>query len=314
MVKLGPIAIGGFDSAFIAFYNALLDNPAVSGLALQVQWATLNPDGPNAAGTYSWDYVDDAFSAVNSWNTNHPHAKVKKTIQLIVAPGLNSPQWVKNELTSCDGLFYDPQILPGQFCGKVTFTNVLEAAEADNCVDCVLPLPWDVTYEEAWNAFLTALSTRYNANKALVSIAVAGPTSASAEMLLPNPAGNKVDQAQFEADGGGDLSTNQMWNQLLQNVGLPEPEDDTAFIDWWNEAIYRTGVAFAGVTEVVTTGNGLPNLQKGQLDPPPPFSLSVSPDCQHDPDMDCDAETRILSFFIYPLSAGTNAKPPRPAA
>ena len=57
MVKLGPIAIGGFDSAFIAFYNALLDNPAVSGLALQVEWATLNPDGPNAAaptGGITW--------------------------------------------------------------------------------------------------------------------------------------------------------------------------------------------------------------------------------------------------------------------
>jgi len=90
------ITIAGMDLYLTSdFYPGLLNNPAVSGLVLQVHWDTLNPNPPTEANAYFWNFVDDAFSSVNSWNINHPKAKVPKTIQLIVTPGFNSPQWVR---------------------------------------------------------------------------------------------------------------------------------------------------------------------------------------------------------------------------
>jgi hypothetical protein len=47
---------------FNSLYLALLSNPAVSGLTLQVHWDRPNPNAPPAANAYDWTLVDDAFN------------------------------------------------------------------------------------------------------------------------------------------------------------------------------------------------------------------------------------------------------------
>src|ERR1700730_4115538 len=172
-VNKNSISLPAANTFLNGFYSGLLNNPAVSGLALQVHWDTLNPNPPTAANPYSWAYVDDAFSSVDSWNLNNP-TEVPKTIQLIVTPGFNSPSWLLNELMSCDGLFSSPAV-PLAACGKVTFTHLTQTVDGN-----ALPMPWNATYQSAWKTFLTALAARYNGadstGNPLVSIAVAGPT------------------------------------------------------------------------------------------------------------------------------------------
>lgn len=63
------------------------------------------------------------------------------------------------------------------------------------------------------------------------------------------------------------------------------------------------GAIFSGVTLVATTGSGLPNLAARGFAVPEEFSAA----CPH-PNMDCAAETTILSYFAKPTVGGTNAK------
>jgi len=293
------------DRKLVSFYGSLLDNAAVSGLALQIHWDTLNPHSPSHANPYFWNYLDDAFSAVQSWNTSNP-SLAPKTIQLIVTPGFNSPQWMLNELTSCDGLFYDPQVLPSSSCGKVTFSNFSEGGDSME-----LPLPWNSTYQAAWRTFLQALAARYNSNTAFVSIAIAGPTAASAEMIMPNDS-NSGDQTQFMEFGGADIKPTKMWEALLQ-VAFPSNTaywaGDQAFIDAWDQAIDTYGEVFSNITLVATTGSGLPTFHSSKSTFPPPTSpIDFTPDCQGNESMDCQAETMILSYFVQLSVGGNNVK------
>jgi len=147
-----------------------------------------------------------------------------------------------------------------------------------------------------------ALAARYHANTAFVSIAVAGPTASSAEMILPK--GTDANQLQFEPQGGPAISPNKMWDQLLSNAGFP-PKTDQAFIDAWDQAIDTYGEVFSGLTLVATTGNGLPKLSMaGPFTPPSPFG----PDCTGADNIDCQAETTILSHFVGPDVGGANGK------
>jgi hypothetical protein len=163
-----------------------------------VHWDTLNPNPPAAASPYDWSYVDDAFNQASVWDAQNP-ALLPKTIQLIISAGFQSPQWMLDQLPSCDGLFQSPVQPPPSTCGKVTFEGFVEGGDSMQ-----LPLPWNAVYKSAWKAFLIALAARYGSNSAFVSIAVAGPTAAWAEMLLPN--GTALSQSQF-----GGLSPNAVW-------------------------------------------------------------------------------------------------------
>ena len=106
------------DTYFNIFYQSLLNDPAISGLTLQVHWDTVNPNAPPASNAYLWNYVDDAFAQAAAWNAQNPSG-VPKTIQLIVTAGFQSPQWMLNQLTSCDGLFQTPAVTTPSTCGKV---------------------------------------------------------------------------------------------------------------------------------------------------------------------------------------------------
>ena len=289
--SITPAALNAY---FNNLYQDLLNNPAISGLTLQVHWDTLNPNPPAAANAYDWSYVDDAFNQASAWDAQNP-AQTPKTIQLIASAGFQSPQWMLSQLPSCDGLFQFPTPVPLTTCSKVTFEAFVEGGDSTE-----LPLPWDPTYKSSWRTFLTALAARYGSNPAFVSIAVAGPTAASAEMLLPN--GTALSQSQF-----GGLSPNQVWLQLLafHYAGMAAYQrSDQAFIDEWNAAIDMYGQVFSGITLVATTGDGLPNFAGGAFSIPSAFAN----DCTSAPDMDCAAETTILSHFVDPTAGGANAK------
>jgi uncharacterized protein (TIGR03437 family) len=285
------------DADFNTLYQDLLSNPAVSGLTLQVHWDTLNPNAPGAANSYFWNYVDDAFNQAAAWNAQNP-ANAPKNIQLIVTPGFQSPQWILNQIPSCDGLFQTPVVTPPSNCGTATFEGYQEGGDGT-----VLPLPWNTVYKSAWQVFLTALAARYGTNPLFTSIAVDGPTAASAEMIVPNEANSNNPQTQF----GTPITPSNMWIQLLAFHYAGQAayqKTNQAFIDEWNNAIDMFGTVFSGITLVATTGNGLPNFTGATVTIPPAFAA----DCSVNPNLDCAAETTILAHFVQPTAGGANAK------
>jgi Resolvase, N terminal domain len=120
-----------------------------------VHWDTLNPRPPSATNPYDWSYVDDAFDRVSVWNVQNP-TKAPKTIQLIVTPGFQTPQWVLDQIPTCDGLFQSPRQTPPSTCGKATFVGFGEGGDGTE-----LPMPWNPLYKSSWKTFLTALAARY---------------------------------------------------------------------------------------------------------------------------------------------------------
>jgi hypothetical protein len=279
---------------FVNLYQDLLGNPAVSGLALWVNWYALNPNPPTAANPYDWTYMEDAFNQASAWNARNP-TKAPKTIQLVPLPGFQTPQWLLAQIPSCDGLFKSPVQTPPKTCGKATFAGFVEGRGVRE-----LPMPWNPLYKSSWRTFLTALAARYGSNPAFVSISVAGPTASSEEMILPDNA-NTPAQDQFAG-----FLPNAMWLKLLafQYPGRPAYlRSDQAFIDEWEAAIDMYGEIFSGVTLVATTGAGFPNLAAMGFTVLSDFSS----DCPH-PNMDCAAETTILSYFEKPKVGGANAK------
>jgi lysophospholipase L1-like esterase len=279
---------------FVNLYRDLLGNPAVSGLALWAKWDALNPNPPDAANPYDWTYLDDAFDQASAWNARNP-TKAPKTIQLVPCPGFQTPRWVLDRIPSCDGLFRSPIETPSRTCGKATFAGFAEGHGVRE-----LPLPWNPLYKRSWRTFLSARASRFQSITACVSISVAGPTSSSEEMILPDNA-NTPAQDQF-----GGLRPNAMWLKLLA-FHFPRmaayQRSDQAFIDEWKAAIDMYGEIFSGVTLVATTGSGLPNLSDSGFTVPSAFTAG----CPR-PNMDCAAETTILSYFREPTVGGTNAK------
>jgi hypothetical protein len=189
----------------------------------------------------------------------------------------------------------------------VTFTKFDEQKEADGDV---LPLPWNEIYNEKWNDFLEKLAARYNsgtsslygANTSFVSIAVAGPTAASVEMLLPSgkcvPSTDSGCKTAYGTFDKVEIPANTMWDKLLTNAG-EEDNDQTFVVNW----VFETATYpefFSGLTMVVTTGNGLPNLTTtGPFTPaePPEFSINFAPDCKTKENMDCQAETMVVGYL-----------------
>ena len=278
---------------FASLYQQVLADPAIAGLALQVHWDTLNPNPPGALNAYNWTYVDLAFLEALIWDVEHLTA-APKTIQLIVQPGFQSPLWLLDELPSCNPLFTGG--MPPSDCGKATFAGFEEQQDHND-----LPLPWNPVYQSAWRNFLTVLAGRYGWNPALVSISVAGPTAASAEIILPSNS-----TAPEQTFGGVMIAPNDMWNLLFGFQSPPlHPNSDQVFVDDWNAAIDMFGQLFSGLTLTVATGDGLPNFTPGKEDYTIPYPFG--PACPS-ADMVCWGQALILSHFIEPSVGGLNAK------
>jgi hypothetical protein len=244
--------------------NALVNNPAVSGLAMRVFWSSVQP----AKDRYDFSQLDAAFAAAGAKH---------KTVQLILVPGFGTPSWVLDEITMCDTGASAPDAAGGKRgargetrgerrgggrgaaaetttgpaptnCGKAMF----EVSEGRaNGQQQPLPLPWNPTYKNYWKAFLTAVAARYGSNEAFVSIAVAGPTAESVEIILPR-SGNQLER----------------WAELLQGAYRDSSyhRTDKAFVEEWDAAVTMYAEVFRNITLVVTRGSGLLNFTKGQND------------------------------------------------
>jgi hypothetical protein len=296
--------------------TALLSDPAISGVSAFVNWNDISLTIPtnSLVGTNDWSILDDIFGAVAQWNADNP-TNIPKTIQLGLQPGFHTPQWVFNNLSSCDAMFLTNSqgtivnsqgTLVGVDPSKVTNTcgcaSFLEAEDKANPTVLPLPLPWNSFYTNAWATFIRAVAGKYGTNSLLVSMAVAGPTASSCEMILPNE---------------NDDPTNYLkWNPLFALEFPSDPSlanSDTLFIQEWEDAIDVYGEAFSNLTLVVTTGTGLPNFLDTNGVPYPTYTVppGFAPDCA-DTNlariMDCAAETTILAYFADPRHGGKNAK------
>jgi hypothetical protein len=242
--------------------DALLNNPAVSGLAIRIFWSSLQP----AKDRDDFSALDVAFTAA---------AAKHKTIQLILVPGFGTPSWVLDELTLCNedvpatattgrrggraeggrgegrrGSAPAPArasaAAGSATCGKAMFENSEGRANAQQQL---LPMPWNPAYKNYWKAFLTKVAARYGTNEAFVSIAVAGPTAESVEIILPR-AGNQLER----------------WAQLLEGAyrDASYHRSDKAFVEEWDAAITMFDKVFQNVTLIVTRGSGLLSFTHGQ--------------------------------------------------
>jgi hypothetical protein len=348
------------DLALTQYFSLLLGEPEVAGLLFSAAWSNLNPNDPTVYPTastancpatpstvttagYVWNILDDAFCAIKTWNKENLKAP-PKTLQLVIQPGFNSPGWLfSSYLSPCDFLFETPLTLPSNpsDCG---YTNIFLKPESKKKTQLPFPLPWNSIYKTKWLTFLQNLNehiTDSNAEAFVVSIAVAGPTATSAEMILPNRS-NNPDTLTVPAAGipsgysaAVGVTANSAWNCLLANYygampasGASYLNSDRAFIEEWAAAIDTFGTVFSGMTLVVTTGNGLPDFSNETGGPVPGCGLGVLapvpstiaapqaflPDCAvqppHNPPfpMDCAAEAAILAYFAEPPVGGPNAK------
>ena len=308
VVATSPNDLAALHIALQNFYTTLLSDGAVSGITMGMHWCRMQVQEPNKANSVcsvvsgeqpcypdgnDWSYLDDLFTAVHEYNATNEAAK---TIQLIVTPGVYSPSWLTDGsiLKSCDPLFEGTMSIPD--CGMVTFDGYSEEHDSN-----VLPLPWNAVYKSAWRTFLEALAARYGSRSTFVSIAVAGPTAATAEMSLPST-DNTKEQKQFS---GGNISPDKMWLQLLRFHYTPPSYQgtDLAFIDEWEAAIDMYGQVFSGLTLVATTDSGLPSFSDGS-----PTAPGFGADCSTPTTMACAAVTTILAYFAQPSTAVANAK------
>jgi hypothetical protein len=129
-----------------------LDNPFISGVALQIHWRDIEP----VQGKPDWTKLDQLFAAAES---------SKKWVQLLIFPGFFTPEWaLEGAKTQAFPIQYGP--------GKGTVET--------------LPMPWDRVYLNHWFEFLKQLSDKYGRSPAFRVMAADGPTSVSAEFTLPS--------------------------------------------------------------------------------------------------------------------------------
>jgi hypothetical protein len=286
---------------------SLLANPAIAGINPELDWVDLNPE----PGNYDWTELRAIFDATDEWNAANS-GMPRKTVQLDVNPGFNSPPWVFGFMTSCDPMFGSgtpgtstymkyPKPKPwlvARDCGYATYPEVEDKTIPTPYA--TLPLPWNPVYKFAWAIFVHALAQEYGSNPDLVSIAIAGPTASSAEMILPN---EKKDAADF-----------YKWNYLFA-LTLPASyqNSDRIFIEEWQHAIDLYSYEFSGLTLAITTGNGLPNFPGTNYQIPPGFEpvcqdSSTSSTEPYGTLMDCAAETSVVAYLADPLHGGWNLK------
>jgi len=128
-----------------------LNNPYISGVALQIRWRDIEPVQGNA----DWSKLDQLFAAAEA---------SKKWVQLLIFAGFFSPPWALE--------------------GVKTETFPIQYGPGQGTVER-LPMPWDDIYLGRWFAFVKQLSERYGRSPAFRVVAATGPTSVSAEFTLP---------------------------------------------------------------------------------------------------------------------------------
>ena len=174
-----------------------LNNPYISGLALQIHWSDIEP----VEGKPDWSNLDALFAAAES---------SKKWVQLCIYPGFFTPAWaLKGVQTDLFPIPYGPYI------GKVES----------------LPMPWDTVYLNRWFAFLKLLSDRYGMSSAFRVVAVDGPTSVSPEFTLPN---SPQDLRKWQNDDYTPSKYLGAWQQVFQAYAADFPHQYFSSVrrDW----------------------------------------------------------------------------------
>jgi hypothetical protein len=182
-----------------------------------------------------FSYFDDALDAIDTWNENCASCLVPPvTLQIVVTPGFHSPYWVWTNIDtaaggpgmgSCDPLFINPTKHPPTSLSGCGYTKIFydteDTSDQADAVHTYFPLPWNGAYKYEWQKFLTLLNKHIGSHPEFVSIAVAGPTASSAEMILPNGNGTTTTNANAGTltlnRGGTTVSVYEAWNCLLGN-------------------------------------------------------------------------------------------------
>ena len=289
---------------FRALVARLLGDPAVSGIALGEHWDHIQlpvasyPYEPHDG--YDWSFLKDVFTVADH---------VKKPVQLLITPGVDSPPALLDAIPSCNALFKSGGPPLPTHCGTVVFPNEPEAIHSDGDV---LPLPWNARYNNAWHAFLRRLNGRYERNREFSSIAIAGPVDGSPEMILPTSANTH----HTNVDG--------MWARLI-SYSFPHrtayQNTDEVFVDQWDTTIDFYENLFAGVTLLLTpdSGGDLPDFShqvmrhRGNDLYTRDCAASIAETDTHNPLytdlMSCEAKTEILSHLVR--AQGPNGKATR---
>ncbi len=322
------------------FYETMMENQAVSGIALGIPWCLVQPCPPpntNPPSTeHSWctttptfpqgydlSYVDDAIVAANVAAANNKAKGINRpppTVQLTVIPGVDSPWWLLNVMSANNIVACSPYggaSVPN--CGWVPLPKIPEQSHAQSNN---LPVPWSDLYISYWTAFLKTLAASPEiTSPPLVSIAVAGPVGASAEMILPTvPTGPGVDGMWTDLIREAlACSVTDCWNlRHFPNYGIYADNFELIFVDAWNATIdaYEKIFSASNLTLVLVAdaGSGLPDL--GSSLPAPHAILGVNlpiynallpneknhssllpDDCGPTPSVSCQAKVAVLSHF-----------------
>jgi hypothetical protein len=164
-----------------------LNNPYISGVALQIRWSDLEP----AEGNPDWSKLDQLFAAAEA---------SKKWVQLLIFPGFFSPAWALE--------------------GVKTDEFALQYGPGHGTVER-LPMPWDMVYLNRWFSFLKQLSDRYGTSPAFRVMAAAGPTSVSDEATLPK---SLEDVTKWQNDGYTPSKYLAAWQHTFQVYAADFPK------------------------------------------------------------------------------------------
>jgi hypothetical protein len=267
------------------FYEEMMENRAVSGIALGIPWCLVQPypppntnppsvepwctTSPTFPQGYDLSYVDDAIVAANTVaakdkakGTNRP----PPTIQLTVIPGVDSPSWLLDVIKARNIVACSP--LGGASapnCGWVPLPKVPEQshAQSDN-----LPVPWSDLYISYWTGFLKTLAANSEITSLpLDSLAVVGPVGASAEMILPtDPTAPGIDLLWTDLirEALACSATDCSNLHHFPNYGIYADNFELVFVDAWNATIDTYEQIFSGsnltLVLVADAGSGLPDL------------------------------------------------------
>lgn len=133
---------------------AILASNATSGLAIRVQWNSIE----TAPQSYDWTLIDELLNGMpQGWNAT-----------LRVGAGRHTPQWYKDE----------PEVI------LVDYFEPTGGGSVET-----FPVPWGGVsffskYLDSWDSFLQALGQKYTNNQRLTWVMVTG-ASRSTEMFLP---------------------------------------------------------------------------------------------------------------------------------
>jgi hypothetical protein len=167
---------------------AAFDNPNISGVALQIHWADIEP----TAGAPEWATLDALFARADATH---------KWVQLLIFPGFFSPSWA---YPASDSALFKLQYGPG----------------SKKLGPQPLPMPWDATYQSNWLAFMKLLATRYGGDPEFAMLGAAGPTSVSVEATEPN---TPADRTLWQSMGYTQTKYVGAWSAILPTLAADFP-------------------------------------------------------------------------------------------